>query len=236
MKLCGTATLLAWALVCCCIFTEVYSFLPCPVTHATTAQKLPRSNLQHETPLQQRSISTAPTGPLPLVVCLSSPFEGLDHDDGEDDVDVVQREAEQLEEMIRGSRGIVVEAIEREWRGEMLRVLGEEGEQLCAQAYEGYLDRGRGAIYVNVDMGLSSSSKGHSGSPCHAVFRSLEEVVTERSSRVKPADQMQIIQRCQEYNPETGFVVVFGHKGMLGVQVMRPSLAPGEVYRTRRST
>lgn len=51
-------------------------------------------------------------------------------------------------------------------------------------------------------MGLSSSNKGHDGAPCHAVFCSLEEVVTERSSRVKPADQMQIIQRCQEYDPE----------------------------------
>eukprot|EP00752_Nemacystus_decipiens_P002887 g2686.t1 len=138
--------------------------------------------------------------------------------------------------MIRGSRGIVIEAIEREWREEMLRVFGNEGERLCLEAYEGYLDRGRGAIFVNVDMGLSSSSKGHDTAPCHAVFRSLEEVVMERSSRVKPADQMEIIQRCQAYDPEAAFVVVFGHKGMLGVQVMRPSLAPGEVHRSRRAT
>lgn len=55
---------------------------------------------------------------------------------------------------------------------------------------------------VNVDMGLSSSRKGHDIAPCHAVFRSLEEVVMERSSRVKPADQMEIIQRCQAYDPE----------------------------------
>lgn len=53
-------------------------------------------------------------------------------------------------------------------------------------------------------MGLSSSNKGHSGAACHAVFRSLEEVVVERSSRVEPSDQMQIIQRCQEYDPEVG--------------------------------
>lgn len=145
MKLCGTPTLLVSVLACCCTFTEVRSFLPCAATHATAAHKVPRSNNpKHET---QRGVRTAVARP--LVVCLSSPFEGFDHDDGEDDVDVVQREAEQLEEMIRGSRGIVVEAIEREWRGEMLRVLGEEGEQLCSQAYEGYLDRGRGAIYVS---------------------------------------------------------------------------------------
>ena len=92
------------------------------------------------------------------VVCLSSasPFEGIEHDNGDDDVDVVQREAEQLEEMIRGSRGIVVEAIEREWREEMLRVFGEEGERLCLEAYEGYLDRGRGAIFVSAAEGQST--------------------------------------------------------------------------------
>lgn len=59
-------------------------------------------------------------------------------------------------------------------------------------------------------MGLSGNSKGHDGAVCHAVFRSLEEVVTERSSRVKPNDQMQIIQRCQEYNPEVRVSVTFG--------------------------
>lgn len=90
-----------------------------------------------------------------MVPCLSSsssPFDGLEDDSNsnEDHVDVVQREAEQLEEMIRGSRGIVVEAIEREWREEMLRVLGEEGERLCSEAYEGYLNHGRGAIFVSV--------------------------------------------------------------------------------------
>eukprot|EP00903_Cladosiphon_okamuranus_P017429 g16053.t1 len=140
-----------------------------------------------------------------------------------------------LEEMIRGSRGIQIEAVEREWRAEMLRVLGDEGERLCLEAYEGYLGRGRGAIFVNVDIGLSSSRKGHDIAACHAVFRTLEEVVMERSSRVKPADQMEIIQRCQAYDPEATFVVVFGHKGMLGVQILRPSLAPGELHRTRRA-
>lgn len=56
-------------------------------------------------------------------------------------------------------------------------------------------------------MGLSSNSKGHDAAPCHAVFRSLEEVVMERSSRVKPGDQMQIIQRCQEYDPEVSLLL-----------------------------
>lgn len=56
---------------------------------------------------------------------------------------------------------------------------------------------------VNVDMGLSSNSKGHKvAAASHVVYRPLEEVVMERSARVKPADQMQIIQRCQEYDPE----------------------------------
>lgn len=103
---------------------------------------------------------TAPAvGPSSHVVCLSSasPFEGTGHDNSEDDVDVVQREAEQLEEMIRGSRGIVVEAIEREWREEMQRVFRDEGERLCSEAYEGYLDRGRGAVFVSLVAGKGTS-------------------------------------------------------------------------------
>lgn len=52
-------------------------------------------------------------------------------------------------------------------------------------------------------MGLSSSSKGHKDTAgSHTVYQSLEKVVMERSARVKPEDQMQIIQRSQEYDPE----------------------------------
>ncbi|CAM9467559.1 unnamed protein product [Ectocarpus sp. 13 AM-2016] len=232
MQLCGTAVLLASALTSCGAFTGVH---PLVVPRAPAAHARFRHVSSSSDPLGSGSTRARATGPTPKVVRFSSPFEDVEHGDNDDEVDVMQREAEQLEAMIRGSRGIVVEAIEREWREEMLRVLGEEGERLCSLAYEGYLDRGRGVIFVNVDMGLSSSNKGHDGAPCHAVFCSLEEVVTERSSRVKPADQMQIIQRCQEYDPEVGFVLVFGYKGMLGVQVIRPSTAPGEVFRSRRT-
>ncbi|CAN0034947.1 unnamed protein product [Ectocarpus fasciculatus] len=236
MQLCGTAVLLASALAPCRAFTGVR---PPVVPRAPSAHaRLRHVSSSSPNPLGSSSVSTGArtTGPAPPnVIRFSSPFGDVEHGDNDDEVDVMQREAEQLEAMIRGSRGIVVEAIEREWREEMLRVLDEEGEMLCSLAYEGYLDRGRGVIFVNVDMGLSSSNKGHDGAPCHAVFCSLEEVVTERSSRVKPADQMQIIQRCQEYDPEAGFVLVFGYKGMLGVQVIRPSMAPGEVFRSRRT-
>ena len=71
---------------------------------------------------------------------------------------------------------------------------------------------------VNVDMGLSSSRSGHDTAACHAVFRSLEEVVMERSSRVKPADQMEIIQRCQAYDPEvrTSRAIVSGRGSPFG--------------------
>lgn len=108
----------------------------------------------------QDNAATTPAAGRPSHVAFlpsASPFEGVEHDSGgEDDVDVVQREAEQLEEMIRGSRGIVVEALEREWRDEMMRVFRDEGERLCLEAYEGFLDHGRGAIFVSLVAGQSA--------------------------------------------------------------------------------
>lgn len=134
-----------------CTMNGVRSFVP---GSPTLIRRCPTNS----SPDQQNTATTggatpAAAGPSSHVVCLSSsasPFEGVDHDNGEDDVDLVQREAEQLEEMIRGSRGVQVEAIEREWREEMLRVLGDEGERLCLEAYAGYLDRGRGALFVSL--------------------------------------------------------------------------------------
>lgn len=124
-----------------CTLKGVWPFVP---ASPTLARRCP--------PSVQDAVAAGPSSS--YVVCLSSasPFEGIEHDNSDDDVDLVQREAEQLEEMIRGSRGIVVEAIEREWREEMLRVFGDEGERLCLEAYEGYLDRGRGAIFVSFEV------------------------------------------------------------------------------------
>ena len=79
------------------------------------------------------------------LMSLSSPFENVDYGDE----DAARQEAQQLEEMIRGRRGIVLEAVEREWRGEMLKTVEEEGERLCDEAYEGFLTRGRGVIFVS---------------------------------------------------------------------------------------
>lgn len=140
----SSAALLAAALVSCTL-TGVWSFVQPAGVNA-------REALPSVARRRGAAAASPPDGGNVAAVCLSSsPFEGVDHDGGggDDEVDLVQREAEQLEELIRGSRGVVVEAIEREWREEMLRVLGEEGERLCSEAYEGYLDRGRGAIFVS---------------------------------------------------------------------------------------
>ncbi|CAM9369724.1 unnamed protein product [Sphacelaria rigidula] len=164
---------------------------------------------------------------------MPSPF---DASSGFSEDEVAKREAEQLEQLIRGRRGIVMDVIEKEWKEALDSAMETEGLMFCSTAYEGYQTNGRGCIFVNVDMGLSSNNQGHrktAGS--HVVYKSLEEVVLERSGRVKPEDHMQIIQRCQEYDPEAGFVMVFGHKGLLGVHVMRPSRPPRQVYHSRQA-
>lgn len=68
----------------------------------------------------------------------------------EDEIDIVQREAEELEQMIRRSRGVVMEAIEREWREAMELTLEKQGGRLCAEAYKGFEARGRGCVFVSV--------------------------------------------------------------------------------------
>lgn len=84
-----------------------------------------------------------------VLMSLSSPFENGDYDDE----DTARQEAQQLEDMIRGRRGIVLEVVEREWRAEMLKTVEEEGERLCDEAYEGFSTRGRGAIFVSDVLG-----------------------------------------------------------------------------------
>lgn len=86
-----------------------------------------------------------------------NPFESTE------DNDPVRREAEELEQMIRGKRGISVEAIEREWRKELLRTMETEGTRLCAEAYEGFKMRGRGALFVSMECLITSQ---HCRSTC----------------------------------------------------------------------
>lgn len=152
MKLSGNVVVLVSVLASFAV-TGGWSFVPLSSgkLHTTSSRQVhdgARPAIQ--VPVAAAAASAA--GSLGPCFSSSSPFDGLaqEENNNEDHVDVVQREAEQLEEMIRGSRGIVVEAIEREWREEMLRVLGEEGERLCSEAYEGYLDNGRGAIFVSL--------------------------------------------------------------------------------------
>lgn len=54
--------------------------------------------------------------------------------------------------MIRRSRGVVMEAMEREWREAMELTLEKEGGRLCAEAYKGFESRGRGCVFVSVFM------------------------------------------------------------------------------------
>ncbi|CAM9177212.1 unnamed protein product [Choristocarpus tenellus] len=158
------------------------------------------------------------------------------NDDLDFDKERLQRESQDLDNIIRGRRGISLEAVEREWRAELMRMMEEDGERLCAEAYGGYLEKGLGGMFVNVDVSMSNNQAGHSlERKALGVFRSLDEVVVERSDRVLPDDHIEIIRRCQEYNPETGFVVVFGHQGLVGVQIFRPSQPPRKVYEAFRS-
>lgn len=120
--------------VTCSVIPHGRAFVPIP--SATSAVATPKLNTRH----QHRS-SCAAAGAL-----LSSPFENFEDFDEDD---VTKREAEQLEEMIRDRRGIIIEMVEREWKEEMSNTMQADGERLCAEAYEGFQSSGRGAIFVS---------------------------------------------------------------------------------------
>ena len=101
-----------------------------------------------------------------VLMSLSSPFENVDYDDE----DAARQEAQQLEDMIRGRRGIVLEVVEREWRAEMLKTVEEEGERLCDEAYEGFSTRGRGAIFVSVVLGAVLKGVSHCACSTNEVY------------------------------------------------------------------
>lgn len=76
----------------------------------------------------------------------SSPF---DANSGFSEEEVAKREAEQLEQLIRGRRGIVMDVIEKEWKEALDSAMETEGLTFCAKAYEGYQTNGRGCIFVS---------------------------------------------------------------------------------------
>lgn len=79
----------------------------------------------------------------------SSSFDDAEEDERER----VQREAQDLEQLIRQSRGVIMEVVEQEWKEAMDAMIEAEGERLCAEAYEGYESNGRGCIFVSKPLG-----------------------------------------------------------------------------------
>lgn len=132
----GREFLLVLTLTLCAI-PHGRGFVPIPA--ASSAIATPKLNTRYagSVAINSRSSCTA---------LFSSPFENFDNYDEED---ITKREAEQLEEMIRGRRGIVIEMVEREWKEEMSNTMQVDGTRLCAEAYEGFQTRGRGAIFVS---------------------------------------------------------------------------------------
>ena len=154
----GRVVLLLLALVACTA-TDVRAFVLSPAIPAapstyrsTKSSKIPPTTRNTRTATSTSRSSYTPRARRPAavgLVCLSSPFDDLGYDDDE----AARQEAQQLEDMIRGRRGIVLEAVEREWRAEMLKTVEDEGERLCDEAYEGFSTKGRGAIFVSTLLG-----------------------------------------------------------------------------------
>lgn len=139
-----------------CLPTNVQAFASMPLSTRTAHQQSSHNRGGRVIPPHFSAFRATRAGclghqaiappPSSVVAYLSSPFDSSEYEKEE----VAKRQSEELEEMIRGRRGVVVEMVEREWQEELMKTIESEGERLCAMAYEGFQTRGKGAIFVSL--------------------------------------------------------------------------------------
>jgi hypothetical protein len=108
---------------------------------------------------------------------------------------------------------------------------------LTAMSWEGHTRFGRGAIYANNQArpGVKRGSKpadvkSFGGAPTMYV------PLNKYSEREPKTDQEQsdlehILKRIKTYDPEKEFVVIFEAAGLMGADVVKPSLPPAVVHK-----
>ena len=121
-------------------------------------------------------------------------------------------------------------------------------------AYAGYNHSGIGAVFADYDRARTQSTyngestvegmikargKGEKDIGAEAIpsmYLSREKILNaERANKndMKPADHqglMQIMKRVEGYDPERQFVVVFSWGGVMGADVVTPTIPPRQVW------
>lgn len=121
------------------------------------------------------------------------------------------------------------------WAKEYLAYLKRNGRDLCAMCYEGYKQLGRGAVLANY-----SGKKERPNSEVDRMQGVPSMYVTASKLReaagvgAENADVEQITRRIVEYDPETQFVMVFEHAGVMGADIVTPNITPRAVWSAQR--
>jgi len=130
-----------------------------------------------------------------------------------------------------------------EWEVEYKDYIKRNGMQLCAMAWEGYEKMGPGAVFCNYsvqgadDEQRSATLLTQQGDAAEALISMYvpEGKLTEGGVQDDEAGDIdQVLSRIREYSPEREFVVCFETGGIMGADVVRPSVPPPEVARAKR--
>lgn len=126
---------------------------------------------------------------------------------------------------------------QKRWEVAYKAYISRMGKYLTAMSWEGHSQMGRGAIYANIQARepikrgeRAQTWQKFGGIP--TLYVPLEQYqVKSANTEQESKDLQQIIARIENYNAEREFVVVLEAAGLMGTDVVRPSLSPPEMHR-----
>ncbi|GAB0492591.1 hypothetical protein MMPV_003859 [Pyropia vietnamensis] len=147
------------------------------------------------------------------------------------------------------------------WAAAYKAYIGRNGRVACAMCYEGYTTRGRGAVFADYtnaptpgrggrEVGAGSGDAVEQLESIPSMYVTLEELIANAGAALsgsgssggggggvagrEAADFAEIVDRVRGYDPEVEFCVIFQAGGVMGVDVVRPSIAPRVVWEAGR--
>lgn len=111
------------------------------------------------------------------------------------------------------------------WAREYKAYVKRVGFELCGLSWEGFVEKGRGAVF----SGRSDKSSGDDDR-LPSAYVELEQWTKSQAEDGKDGDGLgAILRRIRAYDPNKEFVVVYQAFGVMGADVVRPSMSPPEV-------
>lgn len=125
------------------------------------------------------------------------------------------------------------------WESQYKSYISEMGKYITGMSWKGYMEVGKGAIQANNQLkpnpkvtgkGRSSRPLDQAPSTKYVPITYFESKLAEDNEHKDSTNINQIIARLDNYDPNREFVVVFEAAGLMGVDVVRPSIPPPEMH------